>query len=98
MFRKDRILMHVGIMKIKLHLATGASLKDKRSIVQSTSVQIRNRFQVAVAEVDKNELWQIAVIGIVCVSNSSRRSSIWSLKMTEASSRTKLWAVQHSTS
>ena len=67
--------MHVGIMKIKLHLATGASLKDKRSIVQSTSVQIRNRFQVAVAEVDKNELWQIAVIGIVCVSNSSRHSS-----------------------
>ena len=67
--------MHVGILKIKLHLPITNSLKGKRSIVQSTSNQIRNRFQVAVAEVDKNELWQIAVIGIVCVSNSSRHSS-----------------------
>ena len=67
--------MHVGILKIKLHLPLTNSLKGKRSIVQSTSSQIRNRFQVAVAEVDKNELWQIAVIGVVCVSNASRHSN-----------------------
>ena len=67
--------MTVGTMKIKLHLSTSTSLKDKRSVLQSSMSQIRNRFQVAVAEVDESELWQIAVIGVVCVSNSNKHSS-----------------------
>ena len=62
-------------MKIKLHLSTSTSLKDKRSVLQSSMSQIRNRFQVAVAEVDESELWQIAVIGVVWVSNSNKHSS-----------------------
>jgi hypothetical protein len=38
--------------------------------VRSLSQRIRNRFQVAVAEVADNDAWQLATIGVACVSNS----------------------------
>jgi len=33
---------------------------------------VRNKFQVAVAEVDDNDAWQIATIGVACVANTTR--------------------------
>lgn len=41
-------------------------------MVRSLSQRIRNKFQVAVAEVGDNEVWQLATIGIACVANSHR--------------------------
>jgi uncharacterized protein YlxP (DUF503 family) len=49
-----------------------ASLKDKRQVVRSVAQRLRNRFQVAVAEVDDNEAWQVATLGVTCVANSAR--------------------------
>jgi uncharacterized protein YlxP (DUF503 family) len=34
--------------------------------------RLRNRFQVAVAEVGDNDAWQVATIGVACVANSAR--------------------------
>tara|TARA_B100001750_G_C14906239_1_gene302334 strand:- start:117 stop:365 length:249 start_codon:yes stop_codon:yes gene_type:complete len=45
------------------------NLKGKRRIVKSLSEQIRSRFNVSVSEVENNELWQIATIGIAVISN-----------------------------
>jgi len=33
--------------------------------------RVRNRFEVAIAEVEEQDRWQIAVLGVSCVSNSS---------------------------
>jgi uncharacterized protein YlxP (DUF503 family) len=55
-----------------LRIPESGSLKDKRQVVRSVSQRIRNKFQVAVAEVDDNEAWQIATIGVACVANTAR--------------------------
>ena len=61
--------MHVGTCKIELYLPMNQNLKGKRRIVKSLSEQIRSRFNVSVSEVENNELWQIATIGIAVISN-----------------------------
>ena len=66
--------MNVGVAKITLRLAGSFSLKDKRRVVNSIRDRVRSRFNVAVAEVDQNDAWQTAVIGITCVSNSARHA------------------------
>jgi uncharacterized protein YlxP (DUF503 family) len=46
-----------------------ASLKDKRQVIKSVIARLRNEFNVSVAEVDRQDSWQVAVIAIVTVSN-----------------------------
>jgi uncharacterized protein YlxP (DUF503 family) len=58
------------MLRLRLHIAESSSLKDKRQVVRSLSQRIRNKFQAAVAEVDDNEAWQVATLGIAVVSNS----------------------------
>ena len=64
--------MIVGVCKIKLRIPENMSLKDKRSVVKSITTQLKNKFNVSVAEVDDQQLWQIATLGICSVSNNSR--------------------------
>jgi len=64
--------MNVGVCKIRLRLPENSSLKGKRQVVKSILSRIRNKFNVSVAEIDDNELWQIATIGISCISNNKR--------------------------
>jgi hypothetical protein len=59
----------VGIARIRLRLPENASLKGKRGVVKSLCARLQNEFRVAVAEVADNDLWQIAEIGVACVSN-----------------------------
>ena len=61
--------MHTGTCKIELYLPMNQDLKGKRRIVKSLSDQIRSRFNVSVSEIENNELWQIATIGIAIISN-----------------------------
>src|SRR5215470_20233760 len=68
-------LMVIGICEITLHLPQCHSLKDKRQIIKSVVARIRNQFEVAIAEVDENDRWQIAKLGASCVSNSSQHAS-----------------------
>jgi uncharacterized protein YlxP (DUF503 family) len=64
--------MNTGVGKIQLHLPENQSLKDKRRIVKSIIARLRNHYNVSVAEVDDNDLWQLATLGISCVSNNSQ--------------------------
>lgn len=41
-------------------------------MIRSVSQRVRNKFQVAVAEVADNEAWQIATLGVACVANDRR--------------------------
>ena len=60
------------MLRFSLRLPESGSLKDKRQVVRSVSQRIRNKFQVAVAEVSDNDAWQIATLGVACVSNDAR--------------------------
>ena len=61
--------MHVGVCLIRLHLPANASLKGKRQVASSITARVKNRFNVSIAEVEDQELWQSLVLGISCVSN-----------------------------
>lgn len=67
--------MHVGVARVALHLAENSSLKGKRMVVKSIAQRVRNRFNVAVAEVDTQDAWHIATLGIVCVSDDPRHTN-----------------------
>ncbi len=67
--------MHVGIARVALHLAGNGSLKGKRMVVKSVAQRVRNRFNVAVAEIDTHDAWQVATLGIVCLSDDPRHSN-----------------------
>ena len=66
--------MIVGACRLELELAENSSLKGKRQVVRSVSGRLRHRFNLAVAEVEENEAWKTAVLGISCVSNDSRHA------------------------
>ena len=59
--------MVVGLLQMEVHLPEAHSLKDKRSVVKSLKDQLRGRFNIAVAEVEANEKWQRATVGIAAV-------------------------------
>lgn len=66
--------MNVGVCKVRLQIPANQSLKGKRRVIASMCQRIRNRFGVAVAEVEDNDSWQIATLGIACVSGSARHA------------------------
>lgn len=63
--------MVVGVLTVELFLAGATSLKDKRRVLKSILDKIKARFNVSVAEVDKQEAWQFSVIGVAAVSNEN---------------------------
>ena len=71
--RIDRIaLMHIGVCTIWLTILDSHSLKQKRQVVKSITDRLKNRFNVAVAEVDALDVHQRAVLGVVSVSNDTK--------------------------
>jgi uncharacterized protein YlxP (DUF503 family) len=64
--------MNVGICRIKLHISQSRSLKDKRRIVKSIVSRLRNQYNISIAEVDDQDLWQLVTLGISCVSNHNQ--------------------------
>ena len=57
-----------------LHLPECHSLKEKRQVIKSVMARVRNQFEVAIAEVAQNDRWQIAVLGVSCVSNTRQHA------------------------
>jgi len=64
--------MNVGVCRISLRLPENLSLKGKRQVVKSIIARVRNKFDVSIAEVDDHDLWQLATLGVCCVSNNKR--------------------------
>lgn len=64
--------MLIGSCYIELRLFTPQSLKEKRHIIKSIMDRIKNKYNVSIAEVELNDKWQMAGIGIACVSNDSK--------------------------
>lgn len=60
--------MVIGVCTLTLHLPGNGSLKGKRSVVKSILARLHNEFNLSVAEVDAQDVWQKAVLGLVCIS------------------------------
>ncbi len=61
--------MIVGLCTVELFIPNGHSLKGKRQVLLSVKDRLREKFNVSVAEVGAQDLWQKAVLGIACVAN-----------------------------
>lgn len=60
------------MLRVEISLGDMFSLKQKRQIVKSIIGRIKSRFNVSVAEVDRQDEWRAAVIGVACVSNTRK--------------------------
>ena len=58
----------VGVLTLELHIEGAHSLKDKRHTVKSLKDRLRSKFNVAVAEIDYQDLWQRSLVSAVTVS------------------------------
>jgi uncharacterized protein len=61
--------MFVGVLRLTLHLPDPGSLKSKRHLVRSAIDRVKARFNVSIAEVGDNDLWQRSVLGVSAVGN-----------------------------
>ncbi len=64
--------MPVGLLTLELRLPDAHSLKDKRQIVRSLKDRLRRKFNIAIAELDFQDVWQSSTIGIVTLSNAEQ--------------------------
>lgn len=62
--------MPVALTRLMLRLPENASLKGKRQVLNSIRQRLHNKFNVSVAEVEHQDLWQLAGIHIAAVSNN----------------------------
>jgi uncharacterized protein YlxP (DUF503 family) len=61
--------MVVGLCTVELFIADSRSLKDKRQVLHSLKDRLHDKFNLSVAEVDGQDLWQKAVLAMACVAN-----------------------------
>jgi len=59
----------IGVLTLELRLENAHSLKEKRHVVKSLKDRLRHKFNVAVAEIDHQDLWQRSVLAAVTVSS-----------------------------
>jgi uncharacterized protein len=64
--------MVVGAARVELHVHGSQSLKQKRGVVRSISQRLRNRFNIAVAEVGGQGTWQRAVLGLATIGSDAQ--------------------------
>ena len=61
--------MILDVLRVEVLVPDAQSLKDKRAVIKSLKERMRGRFNVAVAEVEPNEKWQRAKLGISTVGD-----------------------------
>ena len=64
--------MTIGVLQLSLFISQANSLKSKRQILKSLKDKIRHKFNVSVAEIDAQDLWQSATLAVACVNSDKR--------------------------
>jgi hypothetical protein len=62
--------MPIAHLTLEIRIEHAQSLKDRRQVVRSMKDQIRQRFNVSVAEMDEAVTWQSATLGVAALSRS----------------------------
>lgn len=64
--------MTIGILTLDLLLNGCQSLKEKRQILKGLKIKIRDSFNVSIADIDHQDKWQRAALGIACISTDKQ--------------------------
>jgi len=64
--------MIVGISEIEIFISESNSLKFKRQIIKSIKTKLQNKYNISIAEVEHQNLWQRAKFGVAVVSCDSK--------------------------
>jgi uncharacterized protein YlxP (DUF503 family) len=92
--------MHVACLRVELHLRHVHSLKEKRAVLKPILEGARRRYSVAAAEVDHQDCWQRATLGMATVSGSAAHARevmdaverfVWSFPEVEVSAAVLGW-------
>jgi uncharacterized protein YlxP (DUF503 family) len=60
----------IGLLTLDLQLPYAHSLKEKRQVLLRVKDRLRNRFNVAVSELDHQDVWQRSTIGVTSISSN----------------------------
>ena len=82
--------MNLGVCRLRLRLPENQSLKGKRKVLQSVTSRVRGKYNLAIAEVDDQDTWQLATLGIACVSNDAQQCNQVLSKVVEYISQSRL--------
>jgi len=85
--------MTIGVCTVYLDIPANHSLKGKRRVLKALMARVRNRFNVSIAEVDHQDAWQTATLGIACVSTDAAYAHGLLTKVARAISGYRLDAV-----
>lgn len=64
--------MTVGVLQLNLFIPQANSLKSKRQVLKSLKDKIRHKFNVSVAEIDCQDMWQSVTLAVACVNSDKR--------------------------
>jgi uncharacterized protein YlxP (DUF503 family) len=64
----------IGVLTLDIYVENSHSLKEKRHVIKSLKDRLRERFNVAVAEIDGLDSWQSTVVAAVTVSSDRIRA------------------------
>ncbi|MDX1658775.1 MAG: DUF503 domain-containing protein [Nitriliruptorales bacterium] len=67
----DRGTVHVGAMRVELHLPGASSLKGKRALLNKAKAALKRELECSVSEVGFQDLWQRAALGVAVASSSA---------------------------
>ncbi|QJB57355.1 DUF503 domain-containing protein [Pseudodesulfovibrio sp. zrk46] len=65
--------MIIGVLTLEFRLHGNRSLKGKRKVAQSLKQKLRNKFNIAVSEVDAMDVHDKLVLGVVTNANEIQR-------------------------
>lgn len=65
--------MYVGLLLIDCRIGEGHSLKEKRHLLSRVTERLKHRFNISVAEVEHQDLWQRTKLAITCVNTDARQ-------------------------
>lgn len=82
--------MNLGVCRLRLRLPENQSLKGKRKVLQSVISRVRGKYNLAIAEVDDQDTWQLATLGMACVSNDAQQCNQVLSKVVEYISQSRL--------
>jgi uncharacterized protein YlxP (DUF503 family) len=64
----------VGVLQVELSIPGAYSLKEKRRVLKGLIEKLRRDFAVSAAEVDRQDVWNSAIVGVAFVSNDARHA------------------------
>ncbi|MDH4198164.1 MAG: DUF503 domain-containing protein [Candidatus Aminicenantes bacterium] len=63
--------MVIGLLILDLHIPHARSLKDKRMVLNRFRDRVRNRYNAALAELEHQDKWQRARVGVVTLNSQA---------------------------